>query len=353
MNWNRILFIALVLVAIVGAALFFKAVLGYLIAALLFSYILEPIVNWLENHYIPRVWGIILLYLSLAGLIAYISSRFIPILVREAESLIQILRHKDNISADVLLKIPIIDSLYQYALDMDKQLPSLKLADQFLKHLDKATIFMARLPQFLVENYAAIIGAVSFVGMTPLMGFFILKDRFRFRKGLLSLSSNRYFELMINLMDSIDKTVGRYLRAMFFEVIAVSIIATFALTVAGISNPILIGVIAGITNIIPYFGPFFGGALAVATVFFEGGSLISMVYAALVMWAVQLVDNNLVYPVVIGKTMNMHPLLVLLTVLAGGWYGGILWMLISVPLVYLSYTLIKVLHTNLKEYRII
>jgi predicted PurR-regulated permease PerM len=78
-----------------------------------------------------------------------------------------------------------------------------------------------------------------------------------------------------------------------------------------------------------------------------------MVYAALAMWLVQVIDNNIVYPVVVGTTINMHPLLVLLTVLAGGWYGGILWMLISVPLVYLIYSVISVLYVNLKEYRII
>jgi predicted PurR-regulated permease PerM len=68
---------------------------------------------------------------------------------------------------------------------------------------------------------------------------------------------------------------------------------------------------------------------------------------------VQVIDNNVVYPVVVGTTIDMHPLWVLLTVLAGGWYGGILWMLISVPMVFLVYQLVMVLYTNLKEFRII
>jgi predicted PurR-regulated permease PerM len=71
------------------------------------------------------------------------------------------------------------------------------------------------------------------------------------------------------------------------------------------------------------------------------------------MYIVQVIDNNVVYPVVVGTTIDMHPLWVLLTVLAGGWYGGILWMLISVPMVFLVYQLVMVLYTNLKEFRII
>jgi predicted PurR-regulated permease PerM len=189
--------------------------------------------------------------------------------------------------------------------------------------------------------------------MVPLISFFLLKDKHKIRKSILKLSSNRYFELSIILLGKIDKTVGTYLRAMLFEVIAVSIMASTALGIVGVSNPVLIGISAGVANIIPYFGPFFGGALAVVTVFFDGGAFLQMVYAALAMWLVQVIDNNIVYPVVVGTTINMHPLLVLLTVLAGGWYGGILWMLISVPLVYLIYSVISVLYINLKEYRII
>lgn len=71
------------------------------------------------------------------------------------------------------------------------------------------------------------------------------------------------------------------------------------------------------------------------TVLFNGGTILSAITVILAMYIVQLIDNNIVYPVVVGGTINMHPLLVLLTLIAGGWYGGILfWMLISVPLVY-------------------
>ena len=55
----------------------------------------------------------------------------------------------------------------------------------------------------------------------------------------------------------------------------------------------------------------------------------------------------------VGKTIRMHPLIVLLTVLAGGWFGGILWMLISVPLVFMVYSLIRALYINLKQFQLL
>jgi predicted PurR-regulated permease PerM len=353
MNWARITFYVLLGAILIAALFFYRWIFHYLIAAWVFSHILDPTVNQLEHRRIPRWLSVLLVYLSVGGLIAWFTTRLIPDLLIQANNLISILSHNEEMSSDLLLKIPFLSGLHDFALDLDGKIPGLDLGMQFSTFLDNATDFMARLPKFLVDNYSTIIGAVSFVGMIPLISFFLLKDKHTIRKSLLRLSSNRYFELSIIIMEKINTTVGTYLRAMLFEVIAVSLMSSTALSIVGVSNPILIGITAGVANIIPYFGPFLGGSLAVLSVLFEGGSFLAMVYAALAMYLVQVVDNNIVYPVVIGTTINMHPLLVLLTVLAGGWYGGILWMLISVPLVFLIYTLVSVLCKNLKEYRII
>lgn len=353
MNWTKLAFNILLGALAVAGLIFYRWVFGYLIAAVIFTYILDPAVSRMENKRIPRWLGVVVLYLSIIGLIAWFTSRYIPELIVQGNSLLAILGHNETMSSEFLMQVPFISGIYQYTADLDAQIPSFELTQHFTEMLDAATEFLARLPKFLLDNYSSIIGAVSYVGMVPLISFFLLKDKHKIRKSFLKLSSNRYFELAIIILSKVDKTVGTYMRAMLFEVIAVSIMASAALSIVGVSNPVLIGISAGFANIIPYFGPFFGAALAVFTVFFDGGPLINMVYAALAMWLVQVVDNNIVYPVVVGTTINMHPLLVLLTVLAGGWYGGILWMLISVPLVYLIYSLISVLYINLKEYRII
>nr|MDK2851420.1 hypothetical protein [Candidatus Cloacimonadota bacterium] len=353
MNWTKTIFYVLLAILILAGLIFYRWVFSYLIAALVFSYILDPGVTWLEHRKIPRWLSVLLLYLTVIGIIAWFTSRLIPELMNQANSLIAILSNNESVSNETLAQIPFLNGIYDFVLNLDNQIPGLNLGEQFATVLDNATDFMARLPKFLVDHYSTIISAVSFIGMIPLISFFLLKDKFKFRRNLLKLSSNRFFELMMIIVGRIDKTVGTYLRAMVFEVIAVSILASIALQIVGVSNPVLIGISAGVANIIPYFGPFFGGALAVVTVLFEGGPFVKMVYAALAMYLTQVVDNNLVYPVIVGTTIKMHPLLVLLTVLAGGWYGGILWMLISVPLVFLVYNIITVLYTNLKQFRII
>ena len=353
MNWTKVAFYLIMALVLFAALFFYRWIFSYLIASIIFSYILHPAVCWLQIRHIPRWLGVLVLYLSVAGLIAWFTSRYIPDLIDQGNNLIALLSTEDGFSVETILEIPFVDGVYRYAQQLDARIPGVNASDQMLQALDKSTDFLLRLPKFLLDNYSSIIGAVSFIFTIPLISFFLLKDWYRIRKALFSFSSNRYFELLIIIITKIDQTVGTYLRAMLFEVIAVGIMASVALSIVGVSNPVLIGISAGVANIIPYFGPFFGGALAVFTVFFDGGPFISIVYAALAMYIVQVIDNNVVYPVVVGSTIDMHPLWVLLTVLAGGWYGGILWMLISVPLVFLIYQLVMVLYTNLREFRII
>lgn len=353
MNWTKLLFFIFLAVVLVAALIFYRWVFIYLIAAMIFSYILDPAVSFLERRMIPRWLGVIMIYLSVAGLIAWFSSRYIPDLIQQGNNLFTLLSDPEHLTGQAILNLPFIRGIYQFLINMDQQIPGIDAAPQFALMMDKAKDFLAELPKYLMDNYQTIIGALSFIGMIPLISFFLLKDKHKMRKSIMGLSSNRYFELSLKILTRIDNTVGTFLRAMLFEVIAVSIMASIALSIVGVSNPILIGITAGVANIIPYFGPFMGGALAALTMLFSGGPFIGVIYAAFAMYLVQVIDNNIVYPVVVGTTINMHPLLVLLTVLAGGWYGGILWMLISVPMVYIVYSLVSVLYTNLKEYRII
>lgn len=353
MNWNRIGFYLLLAVVILAALVFYRWVFSYLIASLLLSYILQPIVSYLQRWRIPRWAGVASLYLLLASLLAWVTAWLIPDLVSQANNLYLLLQHEEGLSVDTLLKIPFVHSISQYAQNIDSSFPGLGLQAQFFSILESSLQFLMGLPKLLLDNYGSIIGAVSFVFTIPLISFFLLKDWHKLRQSAMQLCSNRYFELSVILLNKVDEVVGSFLRAMLLEAIAVSIMASIALSIAGVSNPVLIGIFAGVANVIPYFGPFVGGALAVISVIFSGGSLVNMLYAALSMYIVQVIDNNVVYPVVVGKAMKMHPLWVLLTVLAGGWYGGILWMFISVPLAYMIYQMMSVLYRNLKDFKII
>lgn len=209
------------------------------------------------------------------------------------------------------------------------------------------------IPSLLIKNYGKIFEAVSLIASVPIIGFFLLKDNVKFKKAVLSIIPNKYFELVVIILHKIDDVIGKYLRAVFYEILIVGTLASAALTMLGVPYSILIGYSAGIANIIPYFGPWLGGFFAVLSILIAGLPPIMILYAGLAMYLIQVVDNNFVYPMVVGMSIEMHPLIVLLTVLAGGWAFGLLGMLVSVPVVYLIYSVTRVLFLNLKEFKMI
>ena len=352
-NYTKLLFYLVLLTALGLGIWFYSYVFGYVIAALILAFILDPLVNAVERLRFPRWLAVLTVYIVLAGAIALLIVTFAPSLYDQGTQVISLLQEDSSGATNPLVELPLLKDVHLFLLELEERVPILDLANEYVKFMDIVVDYLVELPKTLMQNYSAIIGAVSYVGMIPLICFFLLLDKVHFRKAILALIPNRYFELSIILIRKIDETVGKFMRAMLFEVIAVALMVFIALSILGVPYAILIGVVAGIANIIPYFGPFIGACVAILSSLIAGQPPIMIIWVALAMYLVQVVDNNLVYPVLVGKTIDMHPLIVLLTVLAGGWFGSLTWMLISVPLLFITYTMIKETYLNLKMFKLL
>ena len=115
------------------------------------------------------------------------------------------------------------------------------------------------------------------------------------------------------------------------DALIVAILSSIALSILGLEAAVFIGVFAGICNIIPYFGPVLGMVPAFLMGFCTEG-LLQGVLAVVLLFVVQQIDANIIYPKVVGSSTGLHPLMVLLAVTVFGYFGGILGMLIAVPL---------------------
>ncbi len=353
MKLTRWLIYILFAAVFVAGIWFYSLIFKYLITAVIFSYIINPWINWLERRRIPRLLGILLVYVVIGLTITWALTRILPLIIAQAQSLMDFIQTSSSEGTVSLLKVKFIQDILARVDQLDNQVPILKLHDQFVSLIDSINRGMTNIPGILIDNYQKILTAVSLIATVPLISIFLLKDNVNFRKSILELVPNRYFEIAILLLHKVDEVVGCYLRALFFEVLIVGSLSSIVLTILGVPYSLLIGFAAGFANIIPYFGPWMGGFFAVLSILIAGKPPVMAIYAALGMYLVQVVDNNVVYPLVIGTSIKMHPLIVLLTVLAGGWAFGLIGMLVSVPLVYLIYSLVKVLYTNLKEFKMI
>jgi putative permease len=353
MNWNRIIFILLLLTLIVLGIIFYSPIFIYLIISIIVSYIFDPIVSWLEYKGMARWIAILCVYAVIAGLIAWLVITYIPRLIEQGNQLIKFISRTDVPLDQAIVQLPLVHSIYEFILKVDQTIPQLNLLPQFNQLIELGVQKLGELPQILLSNFQSIISTVALVFTIPFFSYFLLKDKRKIRQALVSLAPNKYFELTLILFNKVDENIGTYLRAILLEMINVGILSTIALTIVGVPYSIVIGAIAGLLNIIPYLGPWIGGFVAGFVILVSGLPPIMIVWMAMAILIVQFLDNYIFYPLIVGRTIRMHPLVVLMTVIAGSYFGGVIWMLISVPLVYMTYSLIMALQKNLKEFRII
>lgn len=129
----------------------------------------------------------------------------------------------------------------------------------------------------------------------------------------------------------INEVFGKFLRGQLLEAFCVGILSAIALSIIGIDYAVVIGVIAGICNLIPYVGPIVGTILA-AIMGLLSGTPIKILYAIIAMLVVQQLDNNLLAPKIVGDSVGLHAVFTMMAILVGGSIGGLLGMLLAVPL---------------------
>lgn len=129
----------------------------------------------------------------------------------------------------------------------------------------------------------------------------------------------------------INNTFSNYIRGQLLDACIVGILSAIALSIIGIDYAIVIGIISGICNMIPYVGPLVGTVLA-AIMGLLSGQPIMILWAIIAMIVVQQIDNNLIAPKIVGDSVGLHPVFTMLAILIGGNVGGLIGMLIAVPL---------------------
>ncbi|PID28442.1 MAG: hypothetical protein CSB55_04605 [Candidatus Cloacimonadota bacterium] len=330
-------------------------IIPYIISGFLFAYILNPVVSFLERKGFKRISGILLIYLLLAIFIFLLSFYFIPMLFNQIQNLASNLSDffSDADWQNKLKKIPFLEKIMPLIRKMENRLDFIDFDSYRQNTVDYISNRVQNLPAVLMNYLSSIVNIISFIVTIPVIGFFLLKDKSSISKYIISAVPNRYFELVIIVFEKIDEILGSYLRALMTEIIIVAVLSAITLSLIGVKYSLIIGLLAGFANAIPYFGPLLGLIFAVFSVLFSGKSFIALVWVIIGMQSVQFIDNNIIYPLVMGKNTEMHPLVIMLTVMAGGYAFGLIGMFLSVPAVFLIKGVVAVLYKNLKEFEII
>src|SRR5699024_3658642 len=134
---------------------------------------------------------------------------------------------------------------------------------------------------------------------------------------------------MGRLLHAVDKSLGNYIRGQLIVCLFVGITTWITFELIDVNYPLILGIIMGLTNVIPYFGPIIGLVPAVAIAVTESTKLV--IYVLISVLGIQIIESNLLSPYIVGKSINIHPIAIIFALLLGGKVGGIIGMVIAVP----------------------
>lgn len=239
--------------------------------------------------------------------------------------------------------------------------PQLKEALPFLEGVNISDTISRRLQGMgtdLVRQSPALVGSLI-SGMTllvivPIVGLFFLGQGRAIKRAFIEMVPNPYFEMVLNLIHRIDVQLGGYIRGLVLSVILISLLSITGLKLIGLNDYVVVGTIAGVANVIPYLGPIIGIVTGVVAAVMQYSSLDPGVWLPVVgvFACVQIFDNVFVAPVVVARSVNLHPLVVIFVVLVGNQLFGAVGMLMAVPVSAVVKVSVQTLYEGLRSYTV-
>ena len=317
----RIGLLAVIIIAILHFLWVVRSGLYPFIIASFFAYLLNPAVCNLERRGLSRPISILMIYGLVFGTIIVASARGIPIVIRELESFGRELPLMITKGEEF---IQFIQSQYHNSV-----LPySLRLA------VDNALInAQLEIQLFITEVVNSLIGLLSHsigILITPILAFYLLNDWNEIKEKLLQLIPAKWRQECILICRDIDKVLSGVIRGQLTVALIVGVLVTVGLELLHVPYALLIGILAGILDIIPYFGAFIGATPAVTLAILTSPWLAMKV--VVLFFIIHQLEGSVIGPKILGESVGLHPLSVIFFLFIGGELGGLIGMLLGVPI---------------------
>ncbi len=297
-----------------------------LISVLLF-FAFSPLIDWLERKSISRLTAIvgvlIVCILAISTSVKFMS----PVINQEVDNLQK--GHTKYLAQ-------ITEKLHKQEERSFGRVPVLKnanLTDKAIEWFNKSgDKILAIIPNLASQLFLAMF-------LVPFMTFVLLKDGNEIRRSLLKLVPNSYFETTYSLSSRMLEDMGGYVSARLIQTLLFAILSTIGFVALGVPYALLIGVFAGLASAIPYLGPIIGAVPALLLAVLDPVIPNQLIWVSTVLLIVNVIDSFVVFPLIVGSIVNLHPVLVVVAVLFGSQLFGMVGMIIAVPVT----TILKIL----------
>lgn len=314
-----VLYVLLKLLSFYQAGILFlwSLFLPFLIAIFI-AYLLHPIVAILTTYHVRKPFAILFIYCLFFGGIAFSIYQLYPV-------------------------------IYRQLIDLREQLPQfIRMYEEMITEFYESTSF---LPEAFHEQVGEMIATIEdrleqvvghilrqlmnifdwilLITVIPVLVFYFLKDYDQIKTFFKKLIPRRHHAYIVEILHITDEKLGYYIRGQLLVSLFIGLMSYLLFSFLKIEYPMILAIILGITNIIPYFGPILGMIPVVLLTLTHSTKLVFAVIIAIIF--IQMIENNFISPYILGKSTNLHPVTIIFILLFGGKIFGILGMILAVP----------------------
>ena len=352
---KKVVALLLTIALLIAVAYFFWSILLYFIIAIVFSFVLSPIVEFLtKSAGLPKGLSVVVSMVLFSLALLFFGSLFMPLVEDQVEKISRFdqemisqnfYKSLDTIEAK-LVSMKVISAEKDYLIGK---------ADVIILDIIKKMTPAEYLDHLLSFTGSLLVGIIAVVFIT----FFLLYQKKIVSKSILYYVPNEYFELTINAFYKINTLLSNYLLGLLVQMLAIFTLTASLLGFLNVEYAITIGVFAAIANLVPYLGPMLGTIFGVIVATFSIG--FDMDYEVYIMFigeiiavfgVVQLSDNLLFQPIIFSKSVKAHPLEIFVVIFVAATIGGATGMIMAIP----GYTVLRVsiveLYRGLTSYKI-
>lgn len=333
-------------VLLLSLAWYFRSIVAYIFVSAILATMGRPLVRWLKkikiwkfhiNASIGALITLLIMWLVCMGFFWFV----VPLVGDEFQDLATI-----DIDAFVKALEEPVNKVTQFIYGKSFSFSDYTFSDIFGSHVSHF-FEMSQLSN-VVESIAGLVGNLLIGAFSvTFITFFFLREEGMFKNGLMLLAPHEYEERVWRSLNSISTLLRRYFAGILLEMFMVATLDSIGLGIIGlgIGDAVLIGLICGLFNIIPYLGPWIGAAIGLLIGFalhinadFATVTLPFLCFMGIVFAIVQVLDNILFQPLIYSSSVKAHPMEIFLVILAAGSFAGVLGMILAIPV----YTIVRV-----------
>lgn len=308
--------------------------------SLVIAYLLEGVIKQLQRRLgLKRIFAVCLVYVAFSALIIYILVALGPILINQAKDMISNLPSYLEYAQQHLNVLPERFPRYVSTSDINSLMASVSNGlSTFTRNLFSLKLFNSLLNLATIAVYIILI---------PILVFFMLKDKTRILSWMSRFLPENH-QIIEDIWTEVDVQIGNYIRGKFIEILIIWMLCFIAFNLFGLQYSLLLGFMVGVSVLVPYIGATAVTLPILIVAYMQFGVSMTFLWVVLVYTVIQLLDGNVIVPLIFSEAVNIHPLAIIIAVLIFGGLWGFWGLFFAIPLA----TLVKAVIEAWQRYEI-